>query len=42
LSLLKSDKSLEEKNKWLYELVTEKQAGSRIRYYREPVYLLDE
>jgi len=42
LSFLKSDKSLEEKNKWLYELVTEKQAGSRIRYYKEPVYLLDE
>ncbi len=42
LSLLKSDKSVEEKNKWLYELVTEKQAGSRIRYYKEPVYLLDE
>lgn len=42
LSLLKSDKSLEEKNKWLYDLVTEKQAGSRIRYYKEPVYLLDE
>jgi len=42
LSLLKSDESVEEKNKWLYELVTEKQAGSRIRYYKEPVYLLDE
>ncbi len=42
LSMLKSDKSVEEKNKWLYELVTEKQAGSRIRYYKEPVYLLDE
>ncbi len=42
LSYLKSDKSLREKNEWLNQLVSDKQAGSKIRYYKEPVYLLDE
>ncbi len=42
LSLLKSDTPLTEKNKWLYKYVLDKQANGRIRYYQEPVYLLDE
>jgi phosphoglycerate dehydrogenase-like enzyme len=39
---LMSDKSLREKNEWLYQLIIEKQANSKVRYYKEPVYLLDE
>jgi phosphoglycerate dehydrogenase-like enzyme len=42
LSVLKSDKSLREKNRWLHELLVEKQGKGDIRYYGEPVYLLDE
>jgi len=40
--VLKSDKSLREKNRWLHDLLVEKQAKGDIRYYGEPVYLLDE
>lgn len=42
LEYLKSDNSLEEKNKWLDELVDTKLSRGKIRYYQEPVYLLDE
>jgi len=42
LDYLKSDRSLEEKNVWLDQMVTAKLTGGRIRYYQEPVYLLDE
>lgn len=42
LSVLKSDKTLREKNRWLHELLVEKQGKGDIRYYGEPVYLLDE
>jgi hypothetical protein len=42
LNILKSDKSLAEKNKWLYDLMVEKLSNREIRYYAEPVYLLDE
>jgi phosphoglycerate dehydrogenase-like enzyme len=42
LSVLKSDKSLREKNRGLHELLVEKQGKGDIRYYGEPVYLLDE
>lgn len=42
LSVLKSDLSLREKNRWLHELLVEKQGKGGIRYYGEPVYLLDE
>jgi hypothetical protein len=42
LSYLKSDKSLREKNEWLHQLLVDKQVKSKIRYYKEPVYLLDE
>lgn len=39
---LKSTKSLEEKNKWLNDLIMEKLTNDRIRYYAEPMYLFDE
>ncbi len=42
LEYLKSDKTLDKKNKWLYDLTMEKLANDRARYYHEPVYLLDE
>ena len=42
LSYLKADCSLAEKNEWLQQLLTDKLAQGRIRYYQEPVYLLDE
>jgi hypothetical protein len=42
LDFLKSDRSLPEKNKWLYQYVSDKQVNGRVRYYQEPVYLLDE
>jgi len=42
LSILKTDDPLPEKNAWLTEFVIEKQANSTVRYYAEPVYLLDE
>jgi phosphoglycerate dehydrogenase-like enzyme len=43
LSVLKSrEMSLREKNRWLHETLVERQAKGGIRYYGEPVYLLDE
>lgn len=42
LHYLKSDKSLSEKNRWLNRLVMDKLVKGEIRYYEEPVYLLDE
>jgi hypothetical protein len=42
LAYLKSDKSLSEKNEWLDQLMVAKLAKGNIRYYEEPVYLLDE
>jgi hypothetical protein len=36
------DRSLDEKNRWLHDHLAEKERRGRIRYYREPVYLLDE
>jgi hypothetical protein len=42
LDVLRSDGSLLEKNKWLHELLLAKQARGSIRYYGEPVYLLDD
>ena len=42
LSILKSDMPLREKEAWLDQLVMEKLANNRVRYYEEPVYLLDE
>ncbi len=42
LNYLKSDVSIEEKNDWLNNTITERYANDTVRYYREPVYLLDE
>jgi hypothetical protein len=42
LTPLKSNQSLNEKNEWLYQLVMDKMTSGRVRYYEEPVYLLDE
>ena len=42
LAVMKSDKSLREKNRWLHEMLVDKQGKGGIRYYGEPVYLLDE
>jgi hypothetical protein len=39
---LKSDRPLSEKNEWLHQLLLDKLSKSKIRYYQEPVYLLDE
>ncbi|GAB6147057.1 NAD(P)-dependent oxidoreductase [Desulfocicer niacini] len=39
---LKSDKALDEKNQWLYDLVMEKLSKDQARYYAEPIYLMDE
>ncbi|GAB4442137.1 MAG: hypothetical protein Kow0031_24170 [Anaerolineae bacterium] len=42
LDVLKADDSLVEKNRWLYDLIIHKLGESEVRYYQEPVYLLDE
>ena len=39
---LKSDRDIDEKNQWLYDLVMEKLSNDQARYYAEPIYLLDE
>ena len=39
---LRSDSSLREKNEWLHQLLVDKLDQGKIRYYAEPVYLLDE
>ena len=42
LSVLRSDLSLRDKNRWLQAYLVEKQKQGEIRFYAEPVYLLDE
>jgi phosphoglycerate dehydrogenase-like enzyme len=43
LPILKSRQmSLREKNSWLHNLLVDKEGRGKIRYYEEPVYLLDE
>lgn len=43
LAVLKSRHlSLREKNDWLHNLLVEKEGRGKIRFYEEPVYLLDE
>ena len=42
LARLSADESLSEKNRWLYDDIVQKFSNSRVRYYQEPVYLLDE
>ncbi len=39
---LKSDIDINEKNRWLYDLVMEKLSNGEARYYAEPIYLMDE
>lgn len=42
ITILKSDKTLREKNRWLHNQLLERQQRGGIRYYDEPLYLLDE
>lgn len=42
LEYLKSDEPLDKKNIWLDQMVLEKMANEKVRYYEEPIYLLDE
>ena len=42
IEMLADDRSLAEKNRWLHDYLSEKERKGKIRYYREPVYLLDE
>ena len=42
LEYLKSDRPIDEKNEWLYDLTMKKLDNDQARYYHEPVYLLDE
>jgi phosphoglycerate dehydrogenase-like enzyme len=42
LERLRGDEPIERKNDWLDHLVQEKLAQRRVRYYQEPVVLLDE
>lgn len=42
LAPLKSNRSLQEKNQWLQDMLRDKLHKGKIRYYAEPVYLLDE
>lgn len=42
LEVLRSEQSIREKNRWLHEQLLEKQKNGQIRFYAEPVYLLDE
>lgn len=39
---LRSERPLSEKNDWLHQLLLDKFSRGQIRYYEEPVYLLDE
>ncbi|MEX2280840.1 MAG: NAD(P)-dependent oxidoreductase [Acidimicrobiia bacterium] len=42
LAMLSDPRDLDAKNRWLHDHLSEKQRHGKIRYYREPVYLLDE
>ncbi len=42
LARLRSEETLASKNAWLDALLAEKLARQKVRYYQEPVYLLDE
>ncbi len=42
LEILRGEQSVQEKNRWLQEHLVEKQKEGRIRFYAEPVFLLDE
>ena len=42
LEVLGEDKSLEEKNAWLAEMIQQKMMAKGIRYYAEPTFMFDE
>jgi phosphoglycerate dehydrogenase-like enzyme len=42
IAMMSDERDLDAKNRWLHDHLAEKQRHGRIRYYREPVYLLDE
>lgn len=42
LEVITGDRTVDEKNRWLHDHLTEKERAGQIRYYREPVYILDE
>ncbi|MCZ7672887.1 MAG: hypothetical protein M5U34_40080 [Chloroflexi bacterium] len=42
LSRLKQDEPIQAKRSWFNEFLEEKLARSRLRYYEEPVILMDE
>lgn len=42
LDVVVADQPLEQKNRWLHDHLTEKERAGKIRYYREPIYILDE
>ena len=42
VTILKSEKTLREKNRWLHDQLLERQHRGGIRYYNEPIYFLDE
>jgi hypothetical protein len=42
LSILREERSLEEKNAWLHETIKEKLSRKEIRYYQESTFLFDE
>jgi hypothetical protein len=42
LETLMSERSLQEKNRWLHEMLLRRQGAGAIRYYGEPVYILDD
>ncbi len=42
LTEIKADKSLRQKNRWLQEQLVEKIGQGKMRYYEEPIYLLED
>src|SRR5690606_14419756 len=42
LDVVLSDRTLDEKNRWLHDHLSQKEREGKIRYYGEPVYILDE
>lgn len=42
IDMVVGERTLEEKNRWLHDFLTEKERAGEIRYYGEPVYILDE
>ena len=42
LEFLRSSLTLEEKNRWVEEMILKKVRGKSIRFYREPTFAFDE